>query len=74
MTYSETCEFLYNQLPMFESRGLTAIRRDWTTPSPWMSISATHTETIAPFMWLVPMVKDPVLTRYLLSCRCAATK
>ena len=63
MTYSETCEFLYNQLPMFEKQGAT-----------WMSISATHTETIAPFMWLVPMVKDPVLTRYLPSCRCAATR
>ena len=59
MTYSETCEFLYNQLPMFEKQG---------------AISATHTETIAPFMWLVPMAKDPVLTRYLPSCRCAATK
>ena len=21
MTYSETCEFLYNQLPMFEKQG-----------------------------------------------------
>lgn len=57
MDYLETCDYLYNQIPMFEKQERLVTKRGWQIRWPWMNISVIHTKHMLLFMWQAPTAK-----------------
>ena len=74
MTYKETCEYLYSQLPMFEQQGASGYKEGLENSVKLDEHFGFPHRNYRTITLPALMAKAPVPIRFPLSCRCVAIR
>ena len=75
MTYQETCEYLYNAMPMFERQGASGYKEGLENSNKLDEhFGKPHQKYMTIHVAGTNMVKDRVPILLLLSCKCVDTR